>query len=118
MGKSRNLSPQQLQAIADNQGLLVPEEAKARGLVDKVAYFDEVLGQLKQLTGDDKEDKTFRQINLTKYAEVPDKSLGVRSLKNQIAIVYAEGEIVDGQGRLTQVGGDRFARVLRKAATR
>ncbi len=114
VGKSRNLSPQQLQAIADNQGLLVPDEAKARGLVDKVAYFDEVLGQLKQLTGEDKEDKTFRQINLTKYAEVPDKSLGVRSLKNQIAVVYAEGEIVDGQGKLTEVGGDRFARVLRR----
>jgi protease-4 len=115
VGKSRKLSPQQLQAIADNQGLLLATEAKARGLVDKVAYFDQVLGQLKQLTGNDKEDKTFRQISLTKYAEVPGKSLGVeRSSQNEIAVVYAEGEIVDGQGSLTQVGGDRFARILRR----
>ncbi len=115
VGKSRNLSPQQLQAIADNQVLLPPDEAKARGLVDKVAYFDQVLGQLKQLTGDNKEDKTFRQISLTKYAEVPGKSLGVeRSSQNQIAIIYAEGNIVDGQGGLTEVGGDRFAKMLRR----
>jgi len=115
VGKSRNLSPQQLQAIADNQVRLPPDEAKARGLVDKVAYFDQVLGQLKQLTGDNKEDKTFRQISLTKYAEVPGKSLGVeRSSQNQIAIVYAEGNIVDGQGGLTEVGGDRFAKMLRR----
>jgi len=115
VGKSRNLSPQQLQAIADNQVLLLPDEAKARGLVDQVAYFDQVLGQLKQLTGSKQEDKTFRQISLTKYTEVSGKSLGVeRSSKNQIAVIYAEGNIVDGQGGLTEVGGDRFAKTLRR----
>lgn len=115
VGKSRKLSPQQLQAIADNQAVLLADEARQRGLVDKVAYFDEVLGLLKQLTGSDKEDKTFRQISLTKYAQVPGKSLGVeRNSKNQIAIVYAEGEIVDGLGGVGEVGGDRFARIFRR----
>lgn len=114
VGKSRKLSPQQLQAIADNQAVSVATDAKARGLVDKVAYFDQVLGSLKQLTGNKNEDKTFNQISLTKYAEVPGKSLGVeRSSQNQIAIVYVEGEIVDGQGGVEEVGGDRFARILR-----
>jgi len=61
-----------------------------------------------------KETKTFHQISLTKYAEVPGKSLGVeRNSENQIAVVYAEGNIVDGQA-LRDVGGDRFARILRK----
>jgi len=57
VGKSRKLDPQQLQ-IADNQAVLLAEEARQRGLVDKVAYFDQVLGELKQLTGEDKETKT------------------------------------------------------------
>jgi len=35
-----------LQAIADNQAVLIAEEAHQRGLVDKVAYFDQVLGEL------------------------------------------------------------------------
>ncbi len=115
VGKSRKLDPQQLQAIANNQGVLLAEEARQRGLVDKVAYFDQVLGELKQLTGEDKETKTFHQINLTKYAEVPGESLGVeRNSENQIAVVYAEGNIVDGSGGVGEVGGDRFARIFRR----
>lgn len=115
VGKSRKLSPQQLQAIADNQGLLLADEARQSGLVDKVAYFDQVLGQLKKLTGEEKTDNTFRQINLNDYAEVSGKSLGVeRNSKNHIAVVYAEGEIVDGQGSASQIGGDRFAKIFRE----
>ncbi len=115
VGKSRKLSPQQLQAIADNKAVLLADEARKQGLVDKVAYFDEILGQLKQLTGNDKEDKTFRQISITEYAEVPGKSLGVeRNSKNQIGVVYAEGNIVDGEGGVGEIGGDRFATMFRK----
>ena len=115
VGKSRKLSPQQLQVIADNKAELLADEARQSGLVDKVAYFDEVLSQLKKLTGNDKEDKTFRQISLNDYSEVSGKSLGVeRNSENQIAVVYAEGEIVDGQGSTWQVGGDRFAQAFRK----
>ncbi|MBW4640625.1 MAG: signal peptide peptidase SppA [Gloeocapsa sp. UFS-A4-WI-NPMV-4B04] len=115
VGKSRKLSPQQLQAIADNQGLLLANEARQSGLVDKVAYFDQVLGQLKKLTGEEKTDNTFRQISLNDYAEVSGKSLGVeRNSKNHIAVVYAEGEIVDGQGSASQIGGDRFAKIFRE----
>lgn len=115
VGKSRKLSPQQLQAIADNQGMLLATEARQRGLVDKVAYFDQVLAQLKKLTGEEQENKTLRQISLNDYAEVSGKSLGVeRNSKNQIAVVYAEGEIVDGEGSVKQVGGDRFAKIFRQ----
>lgn len=114
VGKSRNLSPAKLQAIADNRGILEAEEARSNGLVDELGYFDEVLGELKQLTNS-KDDKTFKQISLVDYAEVPGKSLGVeRNSRNQVAIVYAEGEIVDGQGSVGQVGGDRFARIFRR----
>ena len=114
VGKSRKLTEQQLQAFASNQAVLLADEARQLGLVDKVAYFDEVLGELKQLTGEDRKNKSFYQISLTKYAEVSGKSLGVeRSSKNQIAVVYAEGNIVDGQGAVGEVGGDRFARIFR-----
>ncbi len=67
------------------------------------------------MTNSDKEDKTFRQISLNSYAQVSGKSLGVeRNSKNQIAVVYAEGEIVDGKGEDGQVGGDRFAKIFNK----
>ncbi|MEJ6483096.1 signal peptide peptidase SppA, partial [Nostoc punctiforme UO1] len=115
VGASRKIEPNQLQAIADSQAVLEATQAKTSGLVDRVAYPDEVVSDLKKLTNSDKDDKTFRQINLNNYAEVSGKSLGVeRSSKNQIAVVYAEGEIVDGKGDGGQVGGDRFAKIFNK----
>lgn len=115
VGASRKMNPQQLQAIADSQALLLADEAKTNRLVDKVAHFDQVVAELKQLTNSDKEDKTFRQISLREYAEVPGKSFGVeRDSKNKIAVVYAEGEIVEGLGDGGDVGGDRFAKIFRR----
>ncbi|ARV61668.1 signal peptide peptidase SppA [Nostocales cyanobacterium HT-58-2] len=115
VGATRKINPQQLQAIADNQALLLADQAKANRLVDKVAYYDQVVADLKQLTNSDKEDKTFRQISLREYAQVPGKSLGLeRDSKNKIAVVYAEGDIVDGQGEEGNVGGERFAKIFRR----
>jgi protease IV len=115
VSKSRKLTPQKMQEIADNKALLDSNEAKQSGLVDKVAYFDQVVAELKQLTKSKKDDKSFRQISIAEYSEIPGKDLGVeRDSKNEIAVVYAEGDIVDGEGESEQVGGERFARIFRK----
>jgi protease-4 len=114
VGKSRKINPQQLQAIADNQGELMASEAQQQRLVDKIAYLDEVVTDLKKLTGSNEKDKTFRQIRLTTYANAEGKDIKKRLSDNKIAIVYAEGEIVNGQGAGQQVGGDSFARQMRQ----
>ncbi len=114
VGKSRKITPDQLQAIADSQGELTAGEAKKRRLVDKLAYPDEVVADLKKLTDSREKDKSFRQIRLTTYANVEDKDLKKRSSENKIGIAYAEGEIVDGQGGAGQLGGNSFARQLRQ----
>ncbi len=115
VGSSRKIAPSQLQNIVDNQALLLAEQAKANRLVDKVAYFDEVVSDLKKLTDSGKDEKTFSQININEYAAVPGKSLGIeRESKNKIAVVYAEGEIVEGQGENGEIGGDRFAKIFRQ----
>ena len=113
VGKHRQLNPKQLQAIADSGGLLMAQEARQRKLVDKVLYFDEVLADLKKLTGKDSESQSFRQISLSSYAKAVQNQAASRS-KNQIAIVYAEGEIVDGDGGGAQVGGEGLAKQLRQ----
>jgi protease-4 len=113
VGKYRQLNPKQLQAIADSGGLLMPQEASQRKLVDKVAYFDEVVADLKKLTGKNSENESFRQISLNSYAKAVQNQAASRS-KNQIAVVYAEGEIVDGDGGGGQVGGESLAKQLRK----
>lgn len=113
VGDSRKITPEQLQAIADNQVILSPDEAKTRGLIDQVAYQDEVVADLKQLTESSATARSFQQINLINYAQVSGRTLGVeRNSPNKIAVVYAEGEIVDGRGEDGQIGGDRFARIF------
>ncbi len=121
----RSLEAPQLQAIANGNGFLLGEEAQTQGLVDKIAYLDEVIAELRQLTGEGEESEDaewsddeagFRQINLSEYARGTDDPLEVKQSDNQIALVYAEGPIVDGEGEgLSQViAGDKLARQLRQ----
>jgi protease IV len=115
VGGSRKIDPQKLQNIADSQPVLESAQAKQQGLVDRVGYYDEVVSDLKKLTSVTDKEKSFQQVSIKDYAEVPGKSLGVeRESNNKIAIVYAEGEIVDGDGDDGQVGGDRFAKIFSK----
>ncbi|MEC4985290.1 MAG: signal peptide peptidase SppA [Oscillatoria sp. PMC 1068.18] len=114
VGESRELKPQQLQAIANTKGLLLPEEAQQQGLIDRVAYFDEVVADLKELTEAKEKDKSFHQVSLESYGDVALKDSRDRASENKIAVVYAEGAIVTGQGGVRQVGSDRFAQELQK----
>ncbi|HLP92174.1 MAG TPA: signal peptide peptidase SppA [Nostocaceae cyanobacterium] len=115
VGKTRKIAPEKLQAIANNQALLEADAAKTNGLVDQVAYPDQVVADLKKLTDSDKDDKSFRNISLTDYAKViePD-AVTVSNSDKKIAVVYAEGEIVNGKGETGEVGGDRFAKIFRQ----
>jgi protease IV len=108
--KSRKLTPQKLQAIADKDGILLSAQAKSAGLVDKIAHEDEVVAELQKLTGEDEDTHSFRQIDLTDYAQTLEAG---KTSKNRIAVVYAEGDIVSGRGGSQSIGGDRFAELLR-----
>lgn len=115
VGSSRKINPTKLQNIADSQPILEAAEAKKLILVDKVAYQDQVIDELKTLTDAKREDRTFKQISLSDYAEATDKKLDSEvATGNKIAVVYAEGEIVDGQGETGQVGGTRYARIFNR----
>lgn len=111
MAADRKLSPAALQTVVDAEGLIRPDSAVKAGLVDRLAYRDEVLAQLKTATGVTDTDKPFKQIGLADYARALPEENGHAG--NQIAVIYAEGAIVDGEGKPDEVGGERFARELR-----
>jgi protease-4 len=113
--QARKLDAKQIQTIADQQGILTAETARDRKLVDKLAYQDEVITDLKQLGTPDDETKSFRQVSLKNYASLAaTKIANKQSGKDKVAVVYAEGDIVNGQGERGSVGGDRIARQLRQ----
>ncbi|MBI3130629.1 MAG: signal peptide peptidase SppA [Acidobacteria bacterium] len=111
VGESRKLDTAALQSIADEKGMLVGEEAKASKLVDRLATMDELLDHLKELAGKQAKDKDFPQIELEAYHAA---AFTAKTSGDRIAVVHAEGEIVDGEGGSQQVGGDRVARELRR----
>ena len=112
-GKSRNIPVPQLQALAESKGVFTPEEAKTAKLVDRVAYPDEIQDELKKISGEDEKTKSFRGISLSDYIEARDSALNDKK-GDEIAVLYAEGAIVDGGGGPGSIGGDRFASQIQK----
>ncbi len=129
VGVTREVTPAAIQRIVDAEGVIQPESARAAKLIDRIAYRDEVIEEMKKLTGRGSSGETFKQIAMVDYAHIakdtvekpkpraegeegePVKATG---RKGQIAVVYAEGDIVDGEGEEPgQIGGTRFARELR-----
>ena len=107
----RKLTVEDIQKLADEKGELLSKDAVQAKLVDKIANHDEVLDELKKLSGKTAKDREFPQIDMDTYVKIPDE---VGKGKNRIAVVYAEGEIVDGEGSGNQIGGDSLSRELRK----
>jgi len=110
IGRSRGITPARIQATVDAEGLIRPEAAMEAHLVDRIAYRDEIAGELKAQTGAGRGKDDFRQIGLDEYSKtIPSASTGGR-----VAVVYAEGDIVEGEGADGEVGGVKFARELRR----
>ncbi len=115
---SRNLNADELQKVVDQKGYLEPEEAKKIGLIDRLGYYDNVASKLREFTGETEEtekEESFRQVDLGEYADRTIRpNEATSSAEQKIAVVYAEGAIVDGQGSIETIGGDRFAEDLRQ----
>ena len=111
LATDRKLAAVDVQSLIDAEGIIRPESALKAKLVDRLAYRDEVLAELKTVTGSKDADTPFKQIALKDYVHAlpAEKSHS----DNQIAVIYAEGAIVDGEGKNDEVGGARFARELR-----
>jgi len=119
LAASRNLTPEAIQTVVDAEGIIRPDRARESGLVSRLAYRDEVIAELKVATGVTKAKESFNQIGLSDYmrAQGLDGTSTVSSKGSRagrIAVVYAEGDIVDGEGGPSDVGGVRFARELRR----
>ncbi|MBR5643088.1 MAG: signal peptide peptidase SppA [Salinivirgaceae bacterium] len=89
IAESRSIDIAQLNNIADNGLSHDPQVAKQLGLIDEVAYRDDVLNELVQLTGVENIDK-LNFVSVGKYAKA--KPFAMPS-DNKIAVVYASGEI-------------------------
>ncbi len=112
IAKGRKLSTSQVQEIASKMLVTNAPAAVEFKLVDELKYRDEVLEILQKKT----EAKSIDEIEFVSINKMVDvKDTRDKSGKDKIAIIFAEGEIVDGQGKEGQVGSIEFSKAIRKA---
>lgn len=110
IGGSRNISVDSLRVVANEVRVKTSNDAVANHLVDNLMYRDQVMAMIKERIGSDKENL----VSLAKYNQTVNP-IGKMEAGDKIAVVYAEGEIVGGNGQSTEVGSDKFAKALRDA---
>jgi protease-4 len=110
---SRDMTLSGLQQAADEFSGRDAQLALQAGLVDSLAYSDEVNRFIREKSGN-ADKKSAPLVPLKKYNKVHVKGLTEFS-KDKIALIYANGDIVSGEGNENQIGSDRIAGTVRKA---
>lgn len=113
IGENRKLSPEELNAIADDLLARTPERAQETGLVSGQMYLDQYRTLLKGLVKIGEEDK-LNLVSIKSYIE-SGKGRIVSTAKDRIAVIYAQGEIIYGEGDERFIGQDLMIRSLKKA---
>lgn len=108
---SRELSTDSLHRIADELLVTNSAEAVQYGLADGVLYMDELLAELKGRLSLE-EDEDIRAVQLRQYK--PKVDVKERLRKDRIAVLYAVGEIISGEGSEEVIGSAKISRELRK----
>nr|WP_315007492.1 signal peptide peptidase SppA [uncultured Capnocytophaga sp.] len=116
--QSRNLSRESLNQAADSLWGRTAEHALKHHLVDRIAFRDEFENSLCKATGS-KEWKDIHLIPIERYTkEVTEKHQkeALKRIKNdKIAVIFCDGEIIDGKSQKGRVGNETIIASLRSA---
>ncbi|MBD1397048.1 signal peptide peptidase SppA [Pontibacter sp. JH31] len=113
IAEARGKTYDELKNVSDELLVRDAEDAKKYGLVTDVGYYDEAIDYMKKKVGVEK-DKKLQLVSLGKYKKAKDNDQEGSS-KNRIAVIYAEGDIVDGEGDDDEIGSMRYAEAIRNA---
>ncbi|TLF43205.1 signal peptide peptidase SppA [Maribacter aurantiacus] len=110
---SRGISTSDLNTIADTLGGRLPKYAKQNRLIDDVLFYDQYESVIaKALTEEENEDINY--ISLDDYTQYSSKKV-VRSGNDKIAVIFAQGEILYGEGGPDIIGQGIINEALIKA---
>lgn len=105
----RKISKDSLRHYADQYLVRNADDALKYKFIDGKLYKDELITEMKARL-DIKEKKDISVVSITKY----NPKIEENNAKDEIAVLYAYGDIVDGEGEMGQIGGDKISRELRK----
>lgn len=111
VAEARGIDYDALQRMTDELQVVLPEEALEKGFVDSLLYEDQMDEVFAELGVEANEDGTYNYVSLGDYAS--QLSADVEHLSApQVAIVYADGTIVDGEGSDGDIYGNTLTRKL------
>ena len=109
----RKIETSQLNEIANGYKVRKAKDALELKFVDKLVYKDEVLEEIRTLSGAKTAEK-IAWVKLSKYHKAP--LMEKKSLSDpKIAVIYASGEIESGKGSAESIGSETLAKAIRKA---
>jgi protease-4 len=111
---SREMDKAALKAIVDQFLADSPENAVTQNLLDGLKYREEVILEIKGRVGLD-EDEDLPLVTLKSYNRSNPKSSDY-SIKDRIAVVYAEGSVLDGKGENGTIGDRKYVKDINKLA--
>jgi len=114
ISKNRKISVETLNNIATNLDARNANLALQNKLIDKIAYIDQYQNGIKKAL-DIKYDDDINEIDILDY--VKDVNLNIKkvSAKDQIAVIFAQGEIQGGEGNVNTIGEGSINRALKEA---
>lgn len=112
IAQTRNIPKDSLFSWANNYKIQLPQDALNAKMIDGLKYKDEIITELKTLSGTEK-GNNMRTVTINDYAE--NLSQDTPSAKDKIAVVYANGDIAGGEGDDNSIGSERISRAIRKA---
>lgn len=114
VSRSRKISIEQIDNIANTLGARTPEMALEQKMIDKIGYEDEFHSGIKKALGVEV-DKDYKKITVTDYAKAISQTPKGGSSKDRIAVIYAQGEILGGEGNVNVIGEGSMRRSLEEA---
>jgi protease-4 len=111
---SRKIGVDELNDIADMVASFRKADfAKQKNLVDRLKYKDQVIDDLKKLTGTS-EKKDVKAVDIFTYVKVPEKRAQQGLVRNKIAVIYASGNIDSGTSD-DDIKSEDLSRTIREA---
>src|SRR4030066_617296 len=107
VAEARKKTEAEVRAIID-KGLYQGEQALQAGLVDNLLYEDELAAILRE------GGRTLKRARLSEYIRTNPAGLGLETGR-KVALIYAMGPIIGGEGDYNMIGGRTLSRATRRA---
>lgn len=111
---SRDISVERLNTIADSLLSRTAPLAQSSKMIDKIAYYDEYQNGLRHAINVEAS-KKIKTISIRDYAVYTANKIKTKTSSYKIAVIYAEGEIIYGEGDEEYVGQGAMNRSLKDA---